>query len=266
MTAQLKHRACITCCKTKCTDINDRRSTDGRILYLNKTVDNLVNCTQSLCNFKQANNDTDEYVLLYDKDTNIWTPTKTTDLYVNIYKNPRYYLTYFDRSSSNPSIGNPITALFNNINDTYSLLNPIIKNVSQQEFTTPESVNFELLNNIRWRGEESINVSIIVNIGIQRQRRNGLSLSLLPVKNGVEIPNIGTTAEPGRNITVTYNLSFITSLNPGDTLEFILKRVSTGGNTGNNVNRSSCFIRSLDIKVFALISDKLPITVINPAP
>ena len=150
MTANLKHRACITCCKTKCTSINDRRSVDGRILHIDKTVNNLLNCTQSLCNFKQSVDDTDEYVLLYDKSTSTWVPTKTTDLYVNVYKNPRF--TMFFSSSSTNGLRGDYTLLFYLSNGTaeppteYNILDTDILDKSQIEYVGSENLKFELLD------------------------------------------------------------------------------------------------------------------------
>ena len=300
MTANLKHRACITCCKTKCTNINDRRSVDGRILHINKTVDNLLNCTQSLCNFKHSVDDTDEYVILYDKSTSTWVPTKTTDLYVNIYKNPRF--TMFFSSSSTNGLRGDYTLLFYLSNGTdeppteYNILDTDILNKSQIEYVGSENLKFELLDStvpplapmsepswynnppaptpaspptlisskvLCWKGNTTINVSVVVNIVLQRRRNINISLELYSRKNGNKIPNVSNIIRPHRNVTTSSTLSFITSLNPGDNLDFILQnvKVTIGGSTDNF---ASCYIRSLDIKVYALNFNKLPVTVITP--
>ena len=170
-----------------------------------------------------------------------------------IYKNQRMFWTHYTQIG-----GTPITQVINSTTD-FNLFDAPTRRLEYSPDggavgggTTWEydSVNKVMI----WNGADDTPVSIEVNVNIERINTALCVARLLPVYNGSEIgaaiEGNACQARLSRNSSTSLHLSFVLSLQNGDELSFLLRKV-------NDPSDSNIRILYSDVKIYGLRTNEL---------
>lgn len=177
---------------------------------------------------------------------------QSTDI-SKVYKNQRMFWTHYTKSGTTP-----ITQVINGTTD-FNLFDADARRLEYSPDGGPvgggttwqfDSVGKEMI----WNGPDDMPFTIEVNMQVERINAPLCLARLLPVYNGVEIgANIEGNAcqsRLSRNSSTSLHLSFVLSLQNGDTISFLLRKINSATNSNVRIVYS-------DIKIYSLRTSEL---------